>query len=573
MSSDFQTLRKNLKKDFGGMRRVSIAVAGDSSTQLLVQAIRGMGFEIGVDFSVYEAGIGQVGLELLNPRSEMYASSPEFIIVFLAADKAWKKFAGLPAGERGDFAAGFLAEAGKLAEAVKEYSGAKLIFFNLPMLDDAVFGHYANKVTAGWVYQQRRINMGLMDLAMQQPHLFVADIDLLQARLGNGLLSDSRLHLNADMSLSVDFLPHAAKAITDIVRAVKGDIRKCLVLDLDNTLWGGVIGDDGLEHIQLGELGVGKAFVELQLWVKQLKERGIILAVCSKNTESIAREPFEKHPDMVLRMEDIAVFVANWESKVDNIRHIRSVLNIGFDAMVFLDDNAFERNMVRENIPELIVPELPEDPAGYLECLRSLNLFETASFTAEDEQRTRQYREEAGRVEFQRSFTSENEYLASLGMVAEVKPFDTFTLPRIAQLSQRSNQFNLRTVRYTESDLAGIVADKKYHTLSFSLRDKFGDYGLIGAVILEERGEALFIDTWFMSCRVLKRGMENFITNRMVAIARENGFQKITGEYLPTAKNGLVAGLLEEMGFVKDELWQLDVEIYRERETQVNAAL
>jgi FkbH-like protein len=286
-----------------------------------------------------------------------------------------------------------------------------------------------------------------------------------------------------------------AKNLHDTIQAITGTFKKCLILDLDNTMWGGIIGDDGMEGIQIGDLGIGKAFVEFQLWIKELKYRGIIIAVCSNNTEEIAKEPFISHPDMALKLEDIAVFVANWENKVDNIRHIQSILNIGFDSMVFLDDNPFEREMVKKGIPELTVPSLPEDPAEYLIYLRSLNLFETASFTDEDKVRTRQYQEEAKREILQKSFANEEEFLKNLGMVSEVKAFDKFTIPRIAQLSQRSNQFNLRTIRYTEEEVRSIANSKDYFTLSLTLDDIYGNYGLIGYVVLRRmNNKSLFID-------------------------------------------------------------------------------
>jgi len=333
-----------------------------------------------------------------------------------------------------------------------------------------------------------------------------------------------------------------------------------------DTIWGGVIGDDGLENIQIGQLGIGKAFTEFQYWVKKLQQRGIIVAVCSKNTESIAKEPFEKHPNMVLRLSDIAVFMANWDNKADNIRKIQQILNIGFDSMVFLDDNPFERNMVRENISQICVPELPEDPALYLDYLYGLNLFETVSFTDEDVKRTEQYQKEAGRVVFQESFTNEDDFLKSLNMISDTKPFDSFSIPRIAQLSQRSNQFNLRTIRYAEEDIKCIAESDNYLTLSFSLEDKFGDNGLICAIILEKHADkTLFIDTWIMSCRVLKRGIEAYTLNSIIRLAKANGFTKITGEYIPTSKNEMVRDHYKDLGFENtsiENFWQLNVSEY-----------
>ncbi len=319
-------------------------------------------------------------------------------------------------------------------------------------------------------------------------------------------------------------------------------------------------------------LGIGKAFSEFQYWIKKLQRRGIILAVCSKNTESIAKEPFEKHPDMVLHLEDIAVFVANWETKVDNIRHIQSILNIGFDSMVFLDDNPFERNIVRENIKDITVPELPEDPAEYLEYLYSLNLFETVSFSGEDAERTKQYQVEAQRAVLQKSFGNEDDFLKTLEMVSLVEPFTKFNTPRVAQLSQRSNQFNLRTVRYTEADIESIATDNLYAPFTFTLEDKFGDNGLICIIITKKENDAtLFIDTWLMSCRVLKRGMEDFTLNTIAGFAKEKGYKYLKGEYIPTAKNEMVKDHYKKLGFEVDgNYWILNVTDYDNKKCFIN---
>ena len=280
---------------------------------------------------------------------------------------------------------------------------------------------------------------------------------------------------------------------------------------------------------------------------------------------------------MILKLDDIAVFQANWETKVDNIRTIQSILNIAFDSMVFLDDNPFERNIVREHIPGITVPELPEDPAEYLEYLYSLNLFETANYSSADKDRTKQYQVEAKRVSLKKTFGSEADFLKSLGMVSTVGGFTPFNTPRVAQLSQRSNQFNLRTVRYTEADIKAFADDDKVADLSFTLKDKFGDNGLIAVVIMRPLdSESLFVDTWFMSCRVLKRGMENFTLNTMVEEARRRGYRKIVSQYLPTLKNQMVREHYDQLGFTLVEeqadgskRYELGVDGYQPRECYI----
>jgi FkbH-like protein len=278
---------------------------------------------------------------------------------------------------------------------------------------------------------------------------------------------------------------------------------------------------------------------------------------------------------MVLKLEDIAVFQANWETKVDNIRTIQSILNIGFDSMVFLDDNPFERNIVRENIKGITVPELPEDPGEYLEFLYGQNLFETASYSQADKDRTKQYQVEAKRVSLAKTFNNEADFLKSLNMVSTVSGFTTFNTPRVAQLSQRSNQFNLRTIRYTEADIEAMAADQNVIDLSFTLEDKFGDNGLIAVIIMKRQdAETLFVDTWFMSCRVLKRGMENFTLNAMVERAKAAGYKRIIGEYLPTPKNKMVEQHYPQLGFnplenASSAQYVLEVDTYQPRECYI----
>jgi FkbH-like protein len=452
--------------------------------------------------------------------------------------------------------------------------GGKLIYCNYPEIDDAVFGSFANKVESSFVFQLRKLNYELMNLAAHNSNLFICDIASVQNTLGRNVMFNASIYTSTEMVLSIDSIPYIASHIIDIICAAEGRIKKCLIFDLDNTLWGGVIGDDGLENIQLGHgLGIGKAFTEFQCWIKALKERGIILAVCSKNNDATAKEPFIKHPDMVLRLDDISVFMANWDNKADNIRQIQTILNIGFDSMVFLDDNPVERAIVRENIPGITVPELPEDPADYLEFLYGLNLFETVSYSAVDAERTRHYQIEAQRATAQKTFTNEADFLKSLVMVCEVKSFDSFNIPRAAQLSQRSNQFNLRTIRYTEKDIERLAKDARYYNFTFTLSDKYGDNGLICVVILEKQDtQTLFIDTWFMSCRVLKRGMEDFTLNTIVHYARKNGFRRIIGEYIKTPKNAIVENHYVALGFLpftnneKRNLFVLNCDEYTKKE-------
>ncbi len=561
----FNQLKKNLKKDFTGFKKIKVALLSDSASQLLNIALKGYGYNCQFDYDIYEADYDQIDLQIFDPSSELYSFNPDYIFINRSTEKMLMNFYKKERVDQVGYADQQMLHTRKYLDTIATRLRSKVIINTYPEINDNVFGNFASKTIASFVYQLRKINLLLMEQSQNTKDLFICDLASLQSQLGYNFIFDPKLYVNADMVYSIDFQPYIAKNITDIIQSISGIFKKCLILDLDNTTWGGIIGDDGLEGIQLGHLGLGKIFTDLQLWAKQLKQRGIILAICSKNTEEIAKEPFISHPDMVLRLDDIAVFVANWETKVDNIRHIQSILNIGFDSMVFLDDNPFEREIVKSGIPDITVPDLPEDPAEYLVYLRGLNLFETASFTEEDELRTKQYREEAQRNVLLQSFDNEHEFLLNLNMLSDVKPFDDFNTPRVAQLTQRSNQFNLRTIRYTEADIKQIRKDPDYATLSLSLEDRFGDHGLVGLIILKkEDNKTLFIDSWIMSCRVLKRGMENFTLNSIVELAEFNNFETIKAEYIPTKKNGIVKDHYQNLGFKEvDGLWILNVSEYK----------
>ena len=551
-----KTLRelKKLAKVELDVPKMKVALLGDTATQLLVTAIKGEAVDRGINLDLYEGEYSQVERQLMDPTSELYEFDADIIIVFQSTHKLGEYHSSLPMENQVLLAEERLSFIASLCEN-PSFANKKLIYFNYPEIEDTVFGSYANKVESSFSYQVRKLNFELMNLARQYPNLFICDIAGLQNLFGRQFMFAPNVYMTTEMVLSVNALPYVASRVVDIIAAIKGQFKKCLILDLDNTVWGGVIGDDGLEGIELGHgLGIGKAFTEFQMWIKKLKQRGIIICVASKNNEETAKEPFEKHPDMILKLDDIAVFQANWETKVDNIRTIQGILNIGFDSMVFLDDNPFERNMVRENIPGITVPELPEDPAMYLEYLYSLNLFETASYSNADKDRTKQYQVEAKRVSLSKTFTNEADFLKSLNMISTVSGFTKFNTPRVAQLSQRSNQFNLRTIRYTEADIESMAQDPNVIDLSFTLEDKFGDNGLIAVIIMKKQDdETLFVDTWFMSCRVLKRGMENFTLNTMVECAKAKGFKRVIGEYIPTPKNKMVEQHYPHLGFAKIE--------------------
>jgi len=565
----FIELTKNLKGDHGNLPNYSVAFLGDSASQFIVQAIRGLGIDEGLNLNIWQADFNQIEQQVFDPNSEFYNFQPQIVILCKSTHNLLNQYNKISPENQIDFGNDQLTKMVSLLNTINSNLNTKIICFNYAEIDDAVFGSFSNTVESSFLFQLRKINFELMVFASKNQGAFICDISSLQNQIGKQKLFNPVLYVNSEMVFSIESLPLISSKVLDIIKCIHGKFKKCIILDLDNTMWGGIIGDDGIENIQLGSLGIGKAFTEFQYWIKKLKNRGIIVAVCSKNTESVAKEPFEKHPEMVLRLNDISVFVANWENKADNIRYIQGILNIGFDSMVFIDDNPFERNLVRENIPEICVPELPEDPSEYLEFLYSLNLFETTSFSNLDIERTKQYQVEAERINLQKKFANEDEFLNSLDMYSIVEPFNKFNTPRVAQLTQRSNQFNLRTIRYTDLEISRLSNSDDYFTFTFTLGDKFGDHGLIGIIILKKEDQtSLFIDTWIMSCRVLKRTMENFVLNTLVKFALENNYKLLKGEFISTPKNDIVRNHYQDLGFIEEnEFWILNLENYQSKKT------
>ena len=561
----FRELQKAKKLNVDG-KEIRLAVLGNCASQFLSDAIEGYGKLEGINISVFDADYNQIDVQLLDPMSEVYSFHPDKILIWLGTEKLYEEFLRLNGSSRISFAEDYMLKIVQYWNLIKIHSEASILQMNLTEIDDKVLGQYSCKVDSTFTFQMRKLNYLIEEAQRKDSRVFPIDNLAVQIRLGKNSYFNSRLYYSAKMPIAMTALPYLAKSVIDVVKAMSGRIRKCIILDLDNTLWGGIIGDDGLSGIEIGELGKGHVFSNFQLWLKQLKEFGIILCVCSKNEEVIAKEPFEKHKEMVLRLEDISVFVANWDDKASNIKLIQDTLNIGMDSIIFIDDNPFERNLVREMIPEIEVPELPEDPADWLTFLQEKNYFDIAAYT-EGSDRTKQYQAEYERKKLSQTYSSLDDYLKNLEMVGTANDFEPLQYPRIAQLTQRSNQFNLRTVRYTENDIQRISESDDYVTLYYTLRDKFGDHGLVGVVIMKKKtSEEVFIDTWLMSCRVLKRGMEEFIVNRFVKKAREKGFKFISAEYIPTVKNQMVKDIYEKIGFKKtgENKYWLNIDDYEE---------
>ena len=547
------TLRKrSLKAGFslvaGGSLR--LAIVGGCTLRPLADLIEHLASVLG-NLSV-ELWLGEYDnyiAEIMDKGSALYDFKPELVLLLPSEQRcAYPGLLSDPRERQRSYAESVVQELLSLCKHIEEKSGSEIILGNYRLPPDFGAGPLRYSSLGSEYNLKKWINLELGLGPPQSVHL--CDIEFLSNRLGTSLSADRKGWFESKQPFSVELMVEVAREIAHIIASRRKAPKKVLILDLDNTLWGGVIGDDGIEGIELGTTSPrGEAFRQFQLYLKSLAARGVLLAVCSKNELSVAMEPFEKHPEMALRLSDIVSFKANWEPKSDNIRQIALDLNLTLDSLVFVDDNPAEIDIVRQHLPEVSAIWLEDDPAQFPVKLDASRLFEQRSLTHEDLNRTEQYKQESLRQGLLASTTDLDAYLASLEMRATVAEFSAFDIPRISQLINKSNQFNLTTKRRTEAEVRAVMQDPRYATFTIRLSDKFGDLGIICIVICKSESTVFEIDTWLMSCRVLKRQVENEARNEIVRLATERGCHCIVGTYLPTSKNGMVSAFYPLMGF------------------------
>lgn len=537
--------------DPGALSEMRLAVLADATTDFTVPAIRVSALRHGVLAEVFAPAYGAAVREAMNPAGDFARFKPEVALVARDHRSLGLNTAVMDRDVAEAAVAAAIAEVAGMIDGLERAGVRTVILQTAPTPAEPWSGHFDRRAPGSVTAQISEFNTRLCALADARAAVLL-DADALAAAVGRARWFDPSEWNRAKLPFALDLTPLYADHVARVLGAIRGKARKCLVLDLDNTCWGGVIGDDGLEGVQIGQGSPeGEAFLAIQAQALALKARGVILAVCSKNEEDAARLPFREHPDMLLREEDIAVFVANWTDKATNIKGIAKALNIGVDALVFLDDNPAERARVRQMLPEVAIPELPDDPAWYPDALASAGYFETVGLSADDARRAEQYRANAARVHEMEKIGDYDAYLASLAMECELRPFDEVGRTRIAQLVNKSNQFNLTTRRYTEADVAEMQADPKVFDLQIRLTDRFGDNGMISVLIFRKGAEEWVCDTWLMSCRVLGRRVEEVALAEVAAAARAAGAKRLIGDYIPSAKNRMVEGHFAALGFTE----------------------
>lgn len=543
-----------------------LGIVGNANNDFLKAALKATALRYGLWLDVVAGGMGQTVASVFDPGSEVSAFNPHAVLLSLTpqiwsqTSLAGQESASLEAIEnlRNDIQA----MAGILRER-----GQTLIVQTMPQMPLALFGSLDRRVHGTW----RRLidDFNAMVWSLGFP---VLDVAALAETAGLSAWHDAGQWHWAKLPFSQNLIPLYADHVTRYLGALRGRSRKCLVLDLDNTLWGGVIGDDGVEGIVLGQGSPrGEAYLAIQRMALFLRARGVVLAVCSKNDEANARLPFARHPEQVLKEEHIAVFQANWNDKPSNLEVIAKALDLTPDALVFLDDNPVERDIVRRELPMVAVPEIPDgEPALWPLVLGAAGYFESASFTESDLARADQYAANAQRENLKVQSRDIGDYLKALAMEMEVTSFTPAVRSRVSQLINRSNQYNLTTRRYTEEQVEAAENDPGCFCFSARLRDRFGDNGIISVVICHEKGDEWDIDTWLMSCRVLGRNVEQALLNYVAGTARGRGISTIKGHYIPSAKNGMVEKHYEKLGFVREgvetaggTIWRLMLEDFK----------
>jgi len=564
------------------MPRVRLAILASSTVDHLAPAIRVAGLRRGLLIDVYVGAYGQYRQELLDTASPLYRFGPQIVALSLTTREA---IGGVPltatAEEANEALSHFLDGVRTLWRKIRDTLQASVVQQTFLDITDPLFGSFDRQVAGAPAQLVAQLNDQLSEAAVADGILLL-DVARAAARDGREAWFDRARWLQAKQEVSPQAAPAYGELLARVIGAQLGLSKKCLVLDLDNTLWHGVIGDDGLEGIVLGEgSAVGEAHLSLQRYAKQLLDRGVILAVCSKNELAPVEEVFQKHPEMILRRSDFAAFAVNWNDKAENLKAIAAQLNLGVDSLVFVDDNPVERARVRQALPTVSVPELPEDAANYTRCLADAGYFESISFTMDDQHRGAQYVANAARETLRGSAESIDDFLRDLDMSIVFGPFKPVDLSRIAQLISKTNQFNPTTRRHTLDDIARFASAAENLTLQFRLLDRFGDNGIVNAMILLqdlEEPDVLIVDTWVMSCRVFGRQLEYEAMNVAVDAALSKGARAFRSEYIPTAKNAVVCDLFQRLGFAPIDgssspngrtLWTMNLHDYVRKHTHI----
>jgi FkbH-like protein len=568
--SRLDDLRDKQQHDALVLTKFKLAILRSFTVEPIVPLLRAEAFACGIDLEVHVGDFNLYVQEMLDEQSALYQFAPDAVVLAVRTDQAapelWRDFADLTPQAAQQATETAISRYEQCVGAFRKHSQAALIVHSLEQPSSPSLGVLDHQSEAGQSGRIRQINSELRRIAATFPGVYILDYDALIARHGRERWHDERKWLTARLPIAAGYLLPMAREWMRFIAPLSGRTAKVLVVDLDNTMWGGVIGEDGLAGIQVGAEYPGSAYQALQRALLDLSRKGILLAVCSKNNFDDAMEALDKHPGMLLRAKHFAALRINWTDKQQNLREIAQELDVGIDALAFLDDNHFEREQVRAALPEVTVIDLPKNPLDYASAVRNCAAFERLTLSSEDQQRTEMYAARKHRAGAEQNFQSKEDFFRFLEQEAELKPVSDLTLARIAQLTQKTNQFNLTTRRYSEAQIAEMSKKPDWHILSIRVRDRFGDHGLVGVTIAHDVGEQCEIDTFLLSCRVIGRTVETALLAHLAESAARRGRKRLEGWFLPTKKNAPARDFYEQHGFewqvtnCDGSLWTLDLE-------------
>jgi len=565
----FVATRLDQLRDQLPLTKFKLAFLRSFTVEPILPILRAEAFACGIDLEIHVGDFNTYVQDIVDADSSLYRFAPNAAILAVRAEDVAPdltiNFADRSPEAAQQAAARVARSYEQWVSSFRQHSQAALIIHALECPKPASLGVLDSQSESGQSGLIRQVNRELRRLASAQHGVYLLDYDALVARHGSEHWHDARKWQMARLPIAADHLLHMAREWIRFLVPLTGRTAKCLVVDLDNTLWGGIIGEDGMAGIKVSAEYPGAAFQALHRALLDLSRKGILLAISSKNNLDDAMEALEKHPGMLVRAKDFAAMRINWGDKTQNLREIADELNIGIDSLAFLDDNPFEREQVRAALPEITVIDISSNPLEYAAAVRDCPVFERLTLSAEDQQRTAMYAEQRQRSGAEQSFQTKEDFFRYLEQEADLEPVTDLTLARVAQLTQKTNQFNVTTRRYSEAQIAEMSKQRSWNIFSIKVRDRFGDHGLVGVAITRDEGEQCEIDTFLLSCRVIGRTVETALLAHIAKSATDRGCRRLVGWFLPTKKNAPARDFYRQHGFAEQQkndagtLWMLDL--------------
>jgi FkbH-like protein len=553
--SEYISLSKNID-DLKFDKKLKVAILSSFTLNGLSEILHVKSSELGIRYQSYLGGYNQYNQELLDSQSEYYKFSPD--VTFLILDI--RNFLGenfhfpynISDNERKLLVNEKINQIENIIKCFEKNLNSKLIITNFNIPSYSPNGIAETKSDFGFHEMIEELNRSLRNISKTHSSVYIYDFNHFVSKYGEKNIFDYRQFHVGDIQIALNFIPSFAYDLMSYIKPITGTNKKCIVLDLDNTLWGGIVGEDGFDGIELGHSSNGKAFVDFQKELLSLWNHGIILAINSKNNFDDAMKVINKHPNMILRKKNFASIQINWNDKAQNLKQIAEELNIGLNSIAFFDDDKINRERIKQEFPEVLTIEVPDDPSQFSLILKNLNDFNVLQRTDEDIKRGQMYAQQRERKELEKSISNLDDFLEQLDIKVKMKNSSEFLIPRISQLTLKTNQFNLTTRRYQEEEIRNFTNDHKFIVGCAQVLDKFGDNGITGVYIINKQDKIWSIDTFLLSCRIMGRGVENGILSQILIDAKHNGVKEIRANFIPTQKNKPAENFLPDFGFKKE---------------------